>query len=101
MTTVEITEILADLLSEELRSRKAGSAEEALLHLQEMEFQLVISDITMPGMSGLGHDSSRQEYLAQHGGGDDQRNADCRERNRRSASGRLRLPDEALRSASG
>jgi putative nucleotidyltransferase with HDIG domain len=50
---VEITEILADLLSEEYECLKAGSAEAALAHLRKAEFQLVISDITMPGMSGL------------------------------------------------
>ncbi len=50
---VEITEILADLLSEDYQCRRAGSAEEALARLGESEFQLVISDITMPGMSGL------------------------------------------------
>jgi len=50
---VEITEILADLLSEEYECIRAGSAEEALTRLQGSEFQLVISDITMPGMSGL------------------------------------------------
>ena len=50
---VEITEILADLLSEEYDCIRAGSAEEALTRLHEGEFQLVISDITMPGMSGL------------------------------------------------
>jgi putative two-component system response regulator len=50
---VEITEILADLLSGEYECIRAGSAEEALTRLQESEFQLVISDITMPGMSGL------------------------------------------------
>ena len=50
---VEITEILADLLSEEYECLKAGSAEDALARLGEGEFQLVISDITMPGMSGL------------------------------------------------
>lgn len=50
---VEITEILADLLSEEYECTRAGSAEEALSRLQQSEFQLVISDITMPGMSGL------------------------------------------------
>ncbi len=50
---VEITEILADLLSEEYECIRAGSAEEALARLQESEFHLVISDITMPGMSGL------------------------------------------------
>jgi putative nucleotidyltransferase with HDIG domain len=50
---VEITEILADLLSEDYDCIRAGSAEEALSRLHEGEFQLVISDITMPGMSGL------------------------------------------------
>jgi putative nucleotidyltransferase with HDIG domain len=50
---IEITEILADLLSEEYHCLKAGSAEDALARLREGEFQLVISDITMPGMSGL------------------------------------------------
>jgi putative two-component system response regulator len=50
---VEITEILADLLSEDYDCLRAGSAEEALQRLTEREFQLVISDITMPGMSGL------------------------------------------------
>lgn len=50
---VEITEILADLLSEDYDCIRAGSAEQALAQLQDNEFQLVISDITMPGMSGL------------------------------------------------
>lgn len=50
---VEITEILADLLSEDYECLRAASAEEALARLTESEFQLVISDITMPGMSGL------------------------------------------------
>ena len=49
----EITEILADLLSEDYECLKAGSAEQALDCLRDHEFQLVISDITMPGMSGL------------------------------------------------
>ena len=50
---VEITEILADLLSADYECVKAGSAEDALALLRQGEFQLVISDITMPGMSGL------------------------------------------------
>jgi putative nucleotidyltransferase with HDIG domain len=50
---VEITEILADLLSEDYQCLKAGSAEQALAVLRENQFQLVISDITMSGMSGL------------------------------------------------
>ncbi|HEU4711479.1 MAG TPA: HD domain-containing phosphohydrolase [Pyrinomonadaceae bacterium] len=49
----EITEILADLLSDEYECLKAGSAEQALDFLRNHEFHLVISDITMPGMSGL------------------------------------------------
>ena len=49
----EITEILADLLSEDYECLKAGSAEQALDSLRADEFHLVISDITMPGMSGL------------------------------------------------
>ncbi|HJU92327.1 MAG TPA: HD domain-containing phosphohydrolase [Pyrinomonadaceae bacterium] len=50
---VEITEILADLLNEDYECSRAGSAEDALARLGEGQFQLVISDITMPGMSGL------------------------------------------------
>ena len=50
---VEITEILADLLSSDYDCSRAGSAEAALSSLREGQFQLVISDITMPGMSGL------------------------------------------------
>jgi putative two-component system response regulator len=49
----EITEILADLFSETYQCSKAGTAEQALMCLQDQEFELVISDITMPGMSGL------------------------------------------------
>lgn len=50
---IEITEILADLLSEDHECFRAASAEQALAQLGENQFQLVISDITMPGMSGL------------------------------------------------
>jgi putative two-component system response regulator len=50
---VEITEILADLLSVDYECVRAGSAEQALSQLADNRFQLVISDITMPGMSGL------------------------------------------------
>ncbi len=59
---IEITEILADLLSEEYDCSRAGSAEEALARLNEGEFQLVISDITMPGMSGLDMIPHVKEY---------------------------------------
>ena len=50
---VEITEILADLLGNDYQCLKAASAEQALDLLGHNQFQLVISDITMPGMSGL------------------------------------------------
>lgn len=50
---LEITEILADLLSKDYDCQKAASAEQALMQLRQSDFQLVISDITMPGMSGL------------------------------------------------
>ena len=49
----EITEILSDLLSDDHDCSTANSAEAALIRLTEDEFQFVISDITMPGMSGL------------------------------------------------
>jgi response regulator RpfG family c-di-GMP phosphodiesterase len=49
----EITEILADLLSADYDCTIAGSAEEALVRLRDDAYELVISDITMPGMSGL------------------------------------------------
>ena len=49
----EITEILADLLSCDYECTVAGSAEEALTRLRDNPFELVISDITMRGMSGL------------------------------------------------
>ncbi len=50
---LEITEILSDLLSETYDCRTANSAEGALKTLTQTDVQLVISDITMPGMSGL------------------------------------------------
>jgi cyclic di-GMP phosphodiesterase len=49
----DINEILSDLLGEGYNCTSARSAEEALARLRESEFELVISDITMPGMSGL------------------------------------------------
>ena len=49
----DITAILSDLLSTQYECSMAGTAEQALERLQESDFELVISDITMPGMSGL------------------------------------------------
>ena len=49
----EITAILTDLFSNEYDCEAAGSAELAIETLKQREFELVVSDITMPGMSGL------------------------------------------------
>jgi len=49
----QITEGLSDLLSDDYCCSTAGSAEEALALLQTEEFDLVLSDIRMPGLSGL------------------------------------------------
>ena len=49
----DISDVLFDLLSEEYECASVGSAENAIQRLAESQFDLVISDITMPGMSGL------------------------------------------------
>lgn len=49
----EIINVLRDLLSEHYECSSADSAEEALALLLQKSFHLVISDITMKGMSGL------------------------------------------------
>ncbi|MBC7929178.1 MAG: response regulator [Rubrivivax sp.] len=49
----EIRVVLADLLSRAYDCTTVGSAEDALARLRESEFDLVISDIMMGGMSGL------------------------------------------------
>src|SRR5260370_4863018 len=49
----EVRSVLRDLLSETYHCAEAQSAEEALARLRQEEFELVISDITMSGMSGL------------------------------------------------
>jgi len=49
----DIREMLCDLLRFEYNCQSAASAEDALALLQETKFQLIVSDITMGGMSGL------------------------------------------------
>ena len=50
---VEVRSVLHDLLSENYQTGEASSAEEALTQLRNHDYELVISDITMSGMSGL------------------------------------------------
>ena len=49
----EVRAVLRDLLSSVYECSEASSAEEALQRLREDNYQLVISDITMGGISGL------------------------------------------------
>ncbi|MGI9166779.1 MAG: response regulator, partial [Pyrinomonadaceae bacterium] len=49
----EITDLLSDALGANYDCVTASTAEEALDRMKECDFQLVITDITMPGMSGL------------------------------------------------
>src|SRR6266849_9955758 len=49
----EVRSVLHDLLCGAYQCTEASSAEEALAQLREHDFDLVISDITMSGMSGL------------------------------------------------
>jgi len=50
---VEVRGVLADLLGDTYACTEASSAEEALTQLRETPYELVISDITMSGMTGL------------------------------------------------
>src|SRR6266481_5415802 len=50
---VEVRGVLHDLLSDRYQCAEAASAEEALTQLREKNYELVISDITMSGMTGL------------------------------------------------
>jgi putative nucleotidyltransferase with HDIG domain len=50
---VEVRGVLRDLLSESYHCGEAASAEEALAQLRGRDYELVISDITMSGMTGL------------------------------------------------
>lgn len=47
-----ILNTLADLFSEEYQCDTAGTAEDALKQLESQDYDLVITDISMPGMSG-------------------------------------------------
>jgi response regulator RpfG family c-di-GMP phosphodiesterase len=49
----EVRGVLNDLLSGPYECGEAASAEEAIIELRKNDYQLVISDITMSGMSGL------------------------------------------------
>jgi response regulator RpfG family c-di-GMP phosphodiesterase len=48
-----VRSVLAEMLCADYECESVGSAEEALELLESGEFQLVLSDIAMPGMSGL------------------------------------------------
>lgn len=50
---VEVRSVLRDLLGDAYQCAEAASAEEALLQLRGQDYELVISDITMSGMTGL------------------------------------------------
>jgi putative nucleotidyltransferase with HDIG domain len=50
---VEVRGVLRDLLGDTYQCAEAASAEEALVELRDRDYQLVISDITMSGMTGL------------------------------------------------
>jgi putative nucleotidyltransferase with HDIG domain len=50
---VEVRGVLRDLLGDTYDCSEASSAEEALTRLRENNYHLVISDITMSGMTGL------------------------------------------------
>jgi putative nucleotidyltransferase with HDIG domain len=50
---VEVRGVLRDLLDETYQCAEAASAEDALAQLRALSYELVISDITMSGMTGL------------------------------------------------
>jgi len=50
---VEVRGVLRDLLGDAYQCAEAASAEEALVQLRDQDYELVISDITMSGMTGL------------------------------------------------
>ena len=48
-----IRETLCELLSQDHTCHAAGTAEEALAKLESQPFELVVTDISMPGLSGF------------------------------------------------
>ena len=50
---VTLRELLFELFSETYHCSTAGTAEQALCLLDSKRFDLVLTDISMPGMSGL------------------------------------------------
>jgi two-component system response regulator PilR (NtrC family) len=48
-----VRDILYDLFSEEHLCHAAGTAEQALSFLHEQSYDVVLTDISMPGLSGL------------------------------------------------
>ena len=53
-----VRDVLYDLFSEEHLCHAAGSAEQALAFIREQPYDVVLTDISMPGLSGvelLGH----------------------------------------------
>jgi putative nucleotidyltransferase with HDIG domain len=50
---VEVRGVLHDLLGDTYECAEVASAEDALVQLRETKYELVISDITMSGMTGL------------------------------------------------
>ncbi len=85
----EITAILTDLFEGQYECTTAGSAEEALERIRENDFDLVVSDITMPGLSGLEMIPHVKSTGAEYCGCHDQRHADRRKRDRRFETGGL------------
>ena len=48
-----VRDVLYDLFSEEHMCHAAGTAEQALAYLGEQTYDVVLTDISMPGLSGL------------------------------------------------
>jgi two-component system response regulator PilR (NtrC family) len=48
-----VRDVLYDLFSEEHLCHAAGTAEQALTYLRDQSYDVVMTDISMPGLSGL------------------------------------------------